>query len=85
MQMMQHNFIFKKSTIYHAKNTHDKRTTCRVQDAVYSSYGPWDTFPNRAMRQPNVSTRLSIRTKPSKIKLEGWGDNALRGTPANLQ
>jgi len=37
------------------------------------------------MRQPNVPTRLSIRVEPSKVKLEGWGDNALRGTPTDLQ
>jgi hypothetical protein len=28
---------------------------------------------------------LLIRVEPLKVKLEGWGDNALKGTPTNLQ
>jgi hypothetical protein len=44
----------------------------------------WETFTNRAMRQPNVRKRLSIKAKPSKVKLEGWGDNALKGILIDL-
>jgi hypothetical protein len=43
-----------------------------------------EAFTNRTMRQPNVRKRLSIRAEPSKVKLEGWGDNALKGTPIDL-
>ncbi len=37
------------------------------------------------MRQPNVWARLSMRAEPLEVELEGWGDNALKGTLANLQ
>jgi hypothetical protein len=46
---------------------------------------PWDTFIGKVMRQPNVQTRLLIRAEPSEVKLEGWGDNALKGTRAYMQ
>jgi hypothetical protein len=36
---------FKNSRIYHAKNTHDKRTACKVQNAIYSSYGTLGSIP----------------------------------------
>jgi hypothetical protein len=44
-----------------------------------------EAFINKVMRQPNVRARLLITVEPLKVKLEGWGDNALKGTPTNLQ
>jgi hypothetical protein len=46
---------------------------------------PWDAFISKAMRRPNVQVRLLIRAKPLEVELEGWGDNALKGTPAYMQ
>jgi hypothetical protein len=46
---------------------------------------PWDTFISRTMRQPDVRTRLSIRAEPSEVKPKGWGDNALKDTPGDMQ
>jgi hypothetical protein len=45
---------------------------------------PHEPFTSKRMRRPNVWARLSMRVEPLKVELEGWGDNALKGTLANL-
>ncbi len=46
---------------------------------------PRETFTSRSMRRPNVQTRMPSKVEPPKVKLEGWGDNALKVTLADLQ
>jgi hypothetical protein len=46
---------------------------------------PQETFSITIMRQPSVQTRLPLRVEPLEVKLEGWGDNASRVTPVDLQ
>jgi hypothetical protein len=45
----------------------------------------WETFIGRTMKQPNIQRRMLLRAIPPKIELEGWGDNAIQDTTANLQ
>jgi hypothetical protein len=45
---------------------------------------PLKAFTSRAMRQPNVQTRLPMKAKPPKVEQKVWGDNAFKVTPANL-
>jgi len=45
---------------------------------------PQEPFTSRRMRRPNVWARLSMRAEPLEVELEGRGDNALKGTLANL-
>jgi len=46
---------------------------------------PWETFIGRAMKWPNIQEKLSMMLVPLDIELEGWGDNANKVTPIDLQ
>ncbi len=46
---------------------------------------PWETFTNRTMKQPNIQRRMLLRAVLPKIEPEGWGDNAIKDTFADLQ
>jgi hypothetical protein len=45
---------------------------------------PHEPFTSRRMRRPNIWARLSMRAEPLEVELEGCGDDALKGTLANL-
>ncbi len=58
--------------------------TYRVQDIV-TIMEPWKTFSGRAMRQPNVRTKILMREKPPKVESKRWGDNVIMVTLVDLQ
>ncbi len=61
-----------------------KGATCKVHEVVII-VEPWKTFTSRTIRQPNIQEKVSMRAPPLNVELEGWGDNANRVTPIDLQ
>jgi hypothetical protein len=46
---------------------------------------PHETFIGRAMRLFNVQARLPMRVEPLEVEPKGWGDNAIKVIPIDLQ
>jgi len=45
----------------------------------------WETFTNRAMKQPNIQMRLLMKAIVLDVESKGWGNNANRVTFVDLQ
>jgi hypothetical protein len=83
---MQHNFALQKSTIYTmTRIPRTKEWLVGYKTLFTTVMEPHEAFTSTTMKRPSVQTRLPLKIEPLEVEPEGWGDNALRVSPVDLQ